>query len=278
MHAVGVVLPIPQKRFRAWTPSGGIRLDRHPTSMHESREYSLTSKVYYRPIEAAIRWCGLVEHEREILHILQRKRLPEETDFPNWPTLRLNTERIFDAIINRELPCGIDGVTTEDEPCIDDPRLTVRHVDLYVWMSRYYPEHKPRFLFGKVELRTALTERLPGPASEREVLNGYIQQLDREIRLLRNRWESHLKQESAEIGTAEARTELGPRAETAYLHIIGGLLDLLLGHSPSGQAYSSFRTQEAVIGAMVSHHGGRLGISERTLAGKFAAARRALAK
>jgi hypothetical protein len=246
--------------------------------MHESREYSLTSKVYYRPIEASIRWCGLVEYEREILHLLKDKRVPEQGDFPQWPALRLNTERIFDAIINRELPCGIDGVTTADEPCIDDPRLTIRHVDLYVWMSRYYPEHKPRFLFRRVEPREARTDRCLSPASERQILNGHIQQLDREIRLLRSRYESLLQKGTAEIETPEARTELGHRAETAYLHIIAGLLEILLGHSPSGQPYSNFRTQEAVIDAMVAHYGGRLGISERTLAGKFAAARRALSK
>lgn len=62
--------------------------------MHEPREYNLTSKVYYRPIEASIRWCGLVEHEREILYLLGDKRMPEEADFPQWPALRLNTERI----------------------------------------------------------------------------------------------------------------------------------------------------------------------------------------
>lgn len=246
--------------------------------MHESRHCSLTSKVYYRPIEASIRWCGLVEHEREILHLLKDKRLPEESDFPCWPALRLNTERIFDAIINRELPCGIDGVTTADKPSIDDPHLTVRHVDLYVWMSKYYPEHKPRFLFRRAEPRTARSDRCHNPTSERQVLNAHIRQLDREIQLLRSRYEPLLTKGTAEIETPEVRTEVGQRAEIVYLNIIAGLLEILLGYSPSGRPYSSFRSQEAVIDAMVAHYGDRLGISGRTLAGKFAAARRALAK
>ncbi len=246
--------------------------DRHLTSMHESLEYSLASKVYYRPIEAAIRWCGLIEHEQRILHLLKDKRLPDEDDFPQWPYLRLNTERIFDAIINRELPWGIGGVTASDEPRIEDPRLTIRHVDLYAWMGRYYPDHRPSFLFERPESLT-VNDSVPDAGAEREVLNQRIQQLHREIRLLHSQYGSFVKQ-----GSDEVRSELGPRAETAYLHIIGGLLELLLGHSPAGHPYSSFRTQEAVIDAMVAHYRGRLGISERTLAGKFAAARRALSK
>jgi hypothetical protein len=48
---------------------------------------------------------------------------------------------------------------------------------------------------------------------------------------------------------------LSTRAETTYLHIIGGLLRLLLGQSP-GNPYSSFKTQESIVSAMVAHFGG----------------------
>jgi hypothetical protein len=61
-----------------------------------------------------------------------------------------------------------------------------------------------------------------------------------------------------------------------YLHIVGGLLTLLLGRTPSGQPYSRFQTQESIISAMIAHHGNKLGIAERTLEAKFAAARRTL--
>ena len=55
-----------------------------------------------------------------------------------------------------------------------------------------------------------------------------------------------------------------------------GLRVLLLGKSPSGTPYSSFLTQEAIISAMVAHHGNAMGITERTLQAKFALARRNL--
>lgn len=50
----------------------------------------------------------------------------------------------------------------------------------------------------------------------------------------------------------------------------------MLGQSPSGAPYSSFKTQEAVVSALVAHHHGVMGIAERTLNGKFATARRRL--
>ena len=77
---------------------------------------------------------------------------------------------------------------------------------------------------------------------------------------------------------APADSALRSRSETTCLHIIGAFLRLILGQSRAGQPYSSFRTQEAIITALVSLHGERLGITERTLQAKFAAAKRALAK
>ena len=80
----------------------------------------------------------------------------------------------------------------------------------------------------------------------------------------------------ADSADAERANTPGPRSESTYLNIVGGLLTLLLGKSPSGTPYSSFLTQEAIISAMVAHHGNAMGITERTLQAKFALARRNL--
>src|SRR3546814_13384159 len=66
------------------------------------------------------------------------------------------------------------------------------------------------------------------------------------------------------------------RAEATYLHIIGTMLELMLGQSPSGTPYSSFNSQEAIATAMIAHHGELMGITDRTLQAKFAQARRKL--
>ena len=85
-----------------------------------------------------------------------------------------------------------------------------------------------------------------------------------------------LKTHATCAADTERANRLGPRSESTYLNIVGGLLTLLLGKSPSGMPYSSFLTQEAIISAMVAHHGNAMGINERTLQAKFAMARRNL--
>lgn len=69
---------------------------------------------------------------------------------------------------------------------------------------------------------------------------------------------------------------LPPRAELTYLNIIGGLLELMLGKTPSGKSQSAYEDQAAIISALLVHHKGKSGIAKRTLEEKFAAAKRSL--
>ena len=246
--------------------------------MEPSKDSRRLSKVYYRPIEAAIRWSGLAHHERRILKALNGRRSPEPHEFPRWPALRLNTERIYDAIRHGELPYGVAGMTVHDRSQIEDANLTVRHVDLRAWMVRYYPDETPAFLFGPNEPPAQMAFDLDAVHAlvlQREAFRSLSEERERALIELK-------RSQAALMKTAEARSstpeELGPRSELTYLHILGGLVTLLLGKSPAGQRYSSFETQAAIISALIAHHGNRLGITERTLAAKFAAARRALSK
>jgi hypothetical protein len=249
--------------------------------MRPSMESTSLLKVHYRPIEAAIRWSGLLEYERQILVTLGARTLPMPDEFAAWPTLRLNTERIYDGIINRELPWAIAGRAADEQPSIERADLTVRHIDLKTWMIRYYPEQRPAFLFAESEIRfdqqsLAAMDVLQLLLAERDCLKTKVDYRERELAELRLRGMTNRSQRS---GTTDPRTNdsaMSARAETTYLHIIGALLDVMLGHTPSGQAYSRFKTQESIVSAMLAHHGQRLGISERTLHAKFAAARRQL--
>ncbi len=240
------------------------------------------SKVFYRPIEAAIRWSGFARHEDEILERLRDKpALPSTTDLAPWPTLQLAAERLYDAIRNQELPTGIDGITTNEPAQIDHPHLTVRHVDLRQWMIRYYPNERPSFLFNRLEryaAHPAITlDTLHALTFERDALLLQIQQRDLEIQALRNEQATAQRRGTTLPGSAISQeAALSTRSETTYLNIVGGLVNLMLGKSPSGQRYSTFDTQEAIITALVATHGERLGITIRTLHGKFAAARRTL--
>lgn len=235
------------------------------------------TKVFYRPIEAAIRWAGLLRHEARILRMVHgHDALPEHTNVPDWSQLRLNVERLRDALVNGDLPYGKNGITCDDTSLLDSPDLTVRHVDLKVWMIRFYPDQRPAFLFDAFErhLHPAISvEAVQALLMDREALR--VQLADR-----LKAWDA-LQEEYQALSAAHAAMEkqgvaLGPRSESTYLNIVGGLLTLLLGKSPSGMPYSSFLTQEAIISAMVAHHGNAMGITERTLQAKFALARRNL--
>jgi hypothetical protein len=74
--------------------------------MRKLVDLSSHPKVFYRPIEAAIRWSGLVRFESRILDLMGNRQIPACADFPRWPTLRLNAERIFDALANGDLVYG----------------------------------------------------------------------------------------------------------------------------------------------------------------------------
>lgn len=233
------------------------------------------SKVFYRPLEAAIRWSGLMRFEARILDVSAKKRIPDPGDFPRWPMLRLNTERIFDGLWNAELPYGKGGITCDDPSLLEDPELTVRHVDLKAWMSRYYPDQKPTFLFDDIErqLHPAIgIEAVQALLADRESLKARLADQERSFDTLREQHVSLRKQ----VESQSSAHEISPRSETTYLNIVGGLLNLMLGKAPSGRPYSSFQTVESVISALLAHYEGHPGISERTLWAKFAAAKRHL--
>lgn len=233
-------------------------------------------KIFYRPIEAAIRWSGLIRFETHILDAVDGKGFPDPGAFPRWPMLHLNTERIFDGLRNGELPYGKSGITCDDPSLLDDPGVTVRHVNLKAWMARFYPDQKPAFLFDNVErqLHSAISvETVQTLLAEREALKARFAERERSFAILHEQHRSLCEQVE---GRNMMDSKVSPRGEGTYLNIIGGLLTLLLGNSPSGKPYSSFKTVESIISALLAHHEGRPGISERTLWAKFTEAKRHL--
>lgn len=233
-------------------------------------------KTYYRPIEAAIRWCGLMRYEASILASLGHRILPDPLEFPRWPSLLLYTERIFDALEHGELRRESKGSAYQDG------ELIVRHIDLKIWMTRYYPGERPPFLFDEIEraLHPAVSlHAVHVLLAEIEATKVQFADLTRAHQSLRLQYEALSKtSNNRRLSTNESLQEPGPRAETTYLNIIGALLSLLLGKTPSGAPYSSFSTQESIISALLAHHPSTSGITQRTLQSKFALARRSIGK
>lgn len=232
-------------------------------------------KVVYRPIEAAIRWSGLLRQERQILKSLPDLTYqPRSTDIEKWPQLAFNIARLFDGLVNGELPYGESGVTRNDPALLNSPHLAIRHLDLRTWMHRYYPAEKPAFLFDESEdnvhtfididtVRTLLAER-DCLRTQLDIRSDALNQLRGEHQTLRDQFAS----------LSLDKADLHPRGETTYLNIIGALLSLFLGETPAGKRYSVFNTQESIIDALMGHHAGVMGINERTLQTKFAEANR----
>jgi len=238
------------------------------------------AKVFYRPIDAAIRWCNLMAHESQILESAGDCTTMLSTNFPQWPCLHANTEKIFDAVRNHDLPFGYFGITVAPGTPIDRRLLTVRHTDLKGWMFHHYPDQRPAFLFGKlsaeneqISVGTYLALR-----ADREALEVELKASDAALReLLEELKAIGLERESLRA-LVKAQGKLTERSETGYLHVIGALLETLLGSSPAGKPNSVFDSQAAIVDSITAHYEGTRGLSKRSLDEKFAAARRSLSR
>jgi hypothetical protein len=143
-------------------------------------------------------------------------------------------------------------------------------------MSHYYPSEKPPFLFDPIERKLhdgIQIETFQTLLADRDALK---LQLENCATVCQSLYEENKAMKTKLNNTANKNTSLSQRAEKTHLNIIGGLIELFLAHSPGGKPYSSFNTQGALISALLAHFPGRLGITERTLEAKFAAARRNL--
>lgn len=121
---------------------------------YNAKSCSALEKPYYKPVEAALRWCNLISHEVAILRGTGNELFPGVGVFPQWPCLRANAEKIYDAILNGGLPHGRDGRTVGPGDHVAKERLTIRHADLREWMAKHYPDQKPAFLFDEIERQT----------------------------------------------------------------------------------------------------------------------------
>jgi hypothetical protein len=132
--------------------------------------------------------------------------------------------------------------------------------------SAITPNRGRIFYFSQIEQKNTLGHHDRNDhhsGLEREALRSKLKRRNQEFQTLRDQYIASLKASEATISTL---------AETTYLHIVGALLSLMLGRTPFGQPYSQFKTEEAIVTALISHCGELTGITERTLHSKFAAA------
>ncbi len=238
------------------------------------------AKPFYRPVDAALRWCNLTRYEAQILQ--SAWHCPEKLGilFPQWPGLQANTDRIYDAVRNGELPYGCLGISLPMGNFVEPSQLTVRHSDLRHWMHLHYPNQRPDFLFESAEhthesislgAYFALQTDRDTLLRELKTLQRIYQDVVADLQML------GLEQESLKA-LVKTHGQLSERSELTYKQIIGALLNLLLGQSPAGKPLSVFESQAAIVDAVTARHKDVPGLSKRTLDEKFAAANRSLKK
>ena len=246
---------------------------------YDAKSCSALAKLHYRPVDAALRWCGLIEHELEILKATGEAQFPPLGAFPQWPCLRSNIEAILDAIENGDLPHGRDGKTVTFGDHVAVARRTIRHSDLKAWMTKHRPEQKPKFLFDDVERATHAAinaDSFRALQVDRDALKARVEKAIEAYQALRQERDKIEGERASLAAMVEKMNAPSARGETTYLNIIGGLLGLMLGKSPAGKAQSVFENQSMVIAAMLAHHGHLAGVSETTLQNKFADANRSI--
>lgn len=248
---------------------------------YDNKSCSSLEKAYYTPVEAALRWCNLIAHEVLILEKVGFDVLPGVGMFPQWPCLRVNAEKILDAIHNGEIPYGRDGKTVIAGEQVAKHRLTIRHSDLRAWMATHYPNQKPAFLFDEVEkqMHASITvDAYQTLQAENRRINIRLenaittfQQQKQQITDLQGENSSLKQMVDNSVGAS-----VDARSERSYLNVIGGLLQLMLSHSPSGHKHSVFDNQAAIVSALLAYHEGKYGISSTNLEKKFAEANRSI--
>ena len=144
-------------------------------------------------------------------------------------------------------------------------------------MSHYYPDQKPSFLFEKNSApQTVSFGSLLALQADREALKLQLKKSERAHRDLLLELQA-IGLEREEIKKAfQSNNIVSQRSETTYLRVIGALVSLMLGHSPSGKPFSVFNSQAAIVSALLAHNENVPGITKRTLDEKFAAAKRSL--
>ena len=248
--------------------------------MYDLNSFRSIEKLFYSPIEAAIRWCDLIAHEAQILESTWDSPGQIIHGFPQWPCLHINTEKILDAIRNHELPYGALGTTVAPGTPVDIKLLTVRHSDLKRWMFHYHPDQRPTFLFSPVaadQVAIHYSTYLILQA-DRDALRVQLKATKKHLQMLIDELKAAgLERENLRM-FAENKEQISNQSKASYLNVIGALVNTILGSSSTGRKHSIFDSQASIVDSITAYYDGVPGLSKRSLDEKFAAAKRSLAQ
>lgn len=240
----------------------------------------MTIRSSYHPIDAAILWCDLSEHEDEILQVDLSQPGSLRKHFPQWPNLHDHVECIYDAILSGELPATYLGQPITSESHAHRVYYSIRRTDLLVWFARSLPDHRPAFLFaqdadhsGCVSLCAHLAKQaeLDFALSTLEQLKQTYAAATDEIAVL-STFNDKLKARLDSLGIPSETSE------AIQNRLIGAMLETTLGKNQNGQQQSIYSSQAALVQAILLRFPGVEGLSKSTIDRRFSDARRLIAQ
>lgn len=192
------------------------------------------------PIEAAILWCDLTDHEEEILRVDLSPLGSLLKHFPQWPLLHKSIECIHDAIGCGDLPATYLGCPITAANQLHREFCCIRRADLLVWFIRNFPDQKPAFLFSPsldhsecISLNMYLVKQAELEASQRAI--------EKMRQALAASTEEMAELMAFNTQLSERLEACGIPSETsegAHNTLVGAVLEATLGKSKSGRVQS----------------------------------------
>lgn len=230
--------------------------------------------VYPVPVAAAL-WCriepGDVDEHLRVATQVHRAIYRHPYIKCLEPRCRALHEAIEKGVlpVSRENGKSFDGSREQVAP----ERRHVNRSDLKEWIAREFPADKPPFLFDEIERTTHAAinaDVYQALQADRDALKTRIDKAEEWARQIIAEKNALARERDSLMAMVENGKAPGPRAETTYLNIIGGLLELICNPRPG-------RNSEAtVIRELVDNYSDKPGISKATLEARFADAKRSL--
>ncbi|MFZ4539646.1 hypothetical protein [Propionivibrio sp.] len=238
--------------------------------------------AYYPVPAAAMLWCGVPhdDAQEELDKIIEHPSIRGVFTHPYIPCFEVRCRIIHDAIESKALPSARENgktVTTEDH--VRPERRHVSRANLKAWISKEHPSDMPDFLFDEIERNTHAAfgkDTFLVLQADRDALKARLEKASEAYQTLKKNMDDIVGERESLRAMVEKANTPGERSETTYLNIIGAMLALMLGKSPTGNAQSVFDNQSAIISALLGYYDGKPGIAGRTLEEKFAAGKRSL--
>ncbi len=232
--------------------------------------------VYPVPIAAAL-WCGIAPAEVQENLDMSTQTARGVYKHPYIPCLEPRCRAIHDAIDKGLLPYSREnGKVVEEYVAVERRHVSRQH--LKDWIAAQFPSDKPAFLFDEIERNTHSAinkDAYQALQADRDALRARLEKAADEYRKLRTERDELITEKEKLVDQFRPEKDLGLRAETTYLNIVGGLVALFLMKTPGGKPHSVFNSQSALIDQMLAHFK-KPGVTKRTLEEKFAAANKSL--